>query len=128
MKLKAVRHFVTCYARFCRYLFHFNKTNRPFVFFSNTIYEYALHSRFQVKTQKIDRSKFVNYKVKILRFQVKKLVALLTTEHFQSRGTIYSYFAISLKPAVDGCLTNAIALPPIMEESCSNPQKIWQDF
>jgi len=36
----------------------------------------------------------------------------------ESRGTIYSYFEIGLKPAVVGCLTNATAPPPIAQESC----------
>jgi len=35
-----------------------------------------------------------------------------------------SYLEIGLKPAVFGCLTNAIAPPPIALVSCSNPQKI----
>jgi len=43
-------------------------------------------------------------------------------QHFESRGTIYSYFEIGLKPAVVGCLTNAIAPPPIAQESCSRAQ------
>jgi len=38
---------------------------------------------------------------------------------------IYSYLEISLKPAVFGCLTNAIAPLPIALESCSNPQNIY---
>jgi len=33
--------------------------------------------------------------------------------HFESRGTIYSYFNFSLKPAVVSCLTNALAPLPI---------------
>jgi len=41
---------------------------------------------------------------------------------------IYSYVEISLKPAVGGCLTNALAPPPIALESCSNPQNIRQVF
>jgi len=44
---------------------------------------------------------------------------MLITLHFESRGTIYSYFKIGLKPAVVGCLTNTIAPPPIALESCS---------
>ena len=39
-------------------------------------------------------------------------------QHFESQGTIYSYFEIGLKPAVVICLTIAIALPPIALESC----------
>jgi len=39
-----------------------------------------------------------------------------------------SYLDFSLKPAVFGCLTNAIAPPLISLESCSNPQKIRQGF
>ena len=35
-----------------------------------------------------------------------------------------SYLEIGLRPAVFGCLTNAIAPPPIALESCSNPEKI----
>jgi len=35
---------------------------------------------------------------------------------------IYLYFAIGLKPAVCGCLSNAIAPPPIVLESCSRAQ------
>jgi len=31
--------------------------NKLIALFSNTVYEYALHSAFQLKTQKIDRSK-----------------------------------------------------------------------
>ena len=33
--------------------------------------------------------------------------------HFESRRTIYSYFDFGLKTAVFGCLTNALAPPPI---------------
>jgi len=43
-------------------------------------------------------------------------------KRFQSRGTIYSYFEIGLKPAVVSCLTNAIAPPPIALESSSRAQ------
>jgi len=32
---------------------------------------------------------------------------------------IYSYLDFGLKPAVFGCLTNTIAPPPIVLESCS---------
>ena len=39
-------------------------------------------------------------------FRLRKLCF----QHFESWGTIYSYFEISLKPAVVGCLTNAILL------------------
>jgi len=42
--------------------------------------------------------------------------------HLESRGTIYSYFDFSLKPAVVSCLTNALAPPPIALESCSMAQ------
>ena len=42
--------------------------------------------------------------------------------HFESRGTIYSYFDFGLKPAVVSCLTNAIAPPPIARESCLRAQ------
>ena len=45
--------------------------------------------------------------------------AFLTLE---SRPTTYSYLDFSLKPAVFGCLTNAIAPPPIVLESCSRAQ------
>jgi len=38
---------------------------------------------------------------------------------------IYSYFEISLKPAVVSCLTNAIAPLPIALESCSRAQTDW---
>jgi len=31
-------------------------------------------------------------------------------KHFESWGTIYSYFEIGLKPAIVSCLTNALAL------------------
>jgi len=48
--------------------------------------------------------------------------------HFESRGTIYSYFEIGLKPAVVSCLTNAIAPPPIALESCSRAQTMWPVF
>ena len=44
--------------------------NKPTGLLSNTAYEYALYSAFQLKTQKIDKDK-------ILSFLVKKLVALL---------------------------------------------------
>jgi len=37
--------------------------------------------------------------------------------HFESRRTIYSYQDFGLKPAVFGCLTNAIAPPLIVLES-----------
>jgi len=43
-------------------------------------------------------------------------------EHFESRRTIYSYLDVGLKSAVFGCLTNAIAPPPIALESCSRAQ------
>jgi len=49
-------------------------------------------------------------------------------QHFESRSTNIPYLDFSLKPAVFGCLINAIAPPPIALESCSNPQKIWQVF
>jgi len=42
--------------------------------------------------------------------------------HFQRQGTIYSYIEVGLKLAVIGCLTNAIAPPPIVLESCSVAQ------
>jgi len=51
-----------------------------------------------------------------------------TTKHFESRSTIYSYFEISLKPAVVSCLTNALAPPPIALESCSRAQTNWTVF
>jgi len=50
------------------------------------------------------------------------------TFNTESQGTIYSYFEISLKPAVVSCLTNALDLPPIALESCSRAQKIRQVF
>ena len=37
---------------------------------------------------------------------------LYVYEHFENRGTIYSYSEIVLKPAVVSCLTNALAPPP----------------
>jgi len=42
-----------------------------------------------------------------------------------SQSMIYSYFEIGLKPAVVSCLTNAIAPPPIVLESCSRAQTDW---
>jgi len=42
--------------------------------------------------------------------------------NFESRGTIYSYFEIGLKPTVVSCLTNAIAHPQIARETCSRAQ------
>jgi len=47
------------------------RQNKPISLFSNAVYEHALHSALQQKTQKIDRSKYSqNLKniVKILRF------------------------------------------------------------
>jgi len=41
---------------------------------------------------------------------------------------IYSYFEISLKPAVFGCFTSCIAPLPIALESCLNPQQSKQVF
>jgi len=68
-------------AKHQRGLFHETKSSQTFLeraipdfadklrFVSfNTPYEYALYYAFQLKTQKMDRSKFVNYKVKILSF------------------------------------------------------------
>ena len=43
-------------------------------------------------------------------------------KHFENRCTIYSYFDFGLKTAVFGCLTNALAPPPIALESCSRAQ------
>jgi len=43
-------------------------------------------------------------------------------QHFESRRTIYLYFDFGLKTAVFGCLTNALAPPPIALESCSSAQ------
>jgi len=39
-------------------------------------------------------------------------------QHFESRCTIYLYLDFSLKTAVFGCLTNAIAPLPIALVSC----------
>jgi len=41
---------------------------------------------------------------------------------------IYSYFKISLKPAVFGCLTDVLAPPPIAQEICSRAQTDWPVF
>jgi len=49
-------------------------------------------------------------------------------KHLVGRSIIYSSLDFILKPAVFGCLTNAIARLPIALESCSKPQKIWQVF
>jgi len=35
---------------------------------------------------------------------------------------MYSYFDFGLKPAVVNCLTNTLAPPPIVLESCSKAQ------
>ena len=51
-----------------------------------------------------------------------KVLFIFLFQHFESRGTIYSYYEIGLKPAVVGCLTNAIAPLPIALESCSRAQ------
>jgi len=40
--------------------------NKLIGLFPNTVYEYASHSAFQLKTQKVDGSKFVNYKAESL--------------------------------------------------------------
>ena len=42
--------------------------------------------------------------------------------HFESQSTNISYLDIGLKPAVFGCLTNAIAPVPIALESCLSIQ------
>jgi len=42
--------------------------------------------------------------------------------HFAGRSTNISYLDFSLKPAVFGCLTNAIATPSIALKSCSKAQ------
>jgi len=42
----------------------------------------------------------------------------------ESRSTNLSYLDFGLKPPLFGCLTNAIAPPPIALKSISNPQKI----
>jgi len=42
--------------------------------------------------------------------------------------TVKALRTINLKPAVFGCLTNAIAPPAIALESCPNPQKMRQVF
>ena len=59
MKLKVERHFlkhaVPDFAD--ELLFVSFYKNKPNGLFSNTVYEYALYSAFQLKTQKIDRSK-----------------------------------------------------------------------
>jgi len=41
---------------------------------------------------------------------------------------IYSYFDFGLKPAVVNCLTNALAPPPIAQESSSRAQTNWTVF
>jgi len=43
-------------------------------------------------------------------------------KHFESRRAIYSYLDFGPKTAVFGCLTNAIAPPPIALENCSRAQ------
>jgi len=43
-------------------------------------------------------------------------------QHFESRRTNISYLDFGLKPTVFGCLTNAIAPPPIALESCPRAQ------
>ena len=48
--------------------------------------------------------------------------------HFESRRTIYSYLDFSLKIAVFGCLTNALAPLPIALGSCSMAQTDQQVF
>jgi len=40
----------------------------------------------------------------------------LSNLNTESRGTIYLYFEIGLKPAVVSCLTNDMAPPPIVLE------------
>ena len=52
-----------------------------------------------------------------LRKDMAMLGAYLQT--WKSRGTMYSYFEIGLKPEVVSCLANVLAPPPIMIESCS---------
>jgi len=47
---------------------------------------------------------------------------VITRLTLESQGRIYSYQDISLKPAVFGCLTNAIPPPPIVLENCSMAQ------
>jgi len=41
---------------------------------------------------------------------------------------IYSYLDFGLKQTVFSCLTNAIAPPPNVLESCSRAQKDWPVF
>jgi len=48
-----------------------------------------------------------------------------TFQHIESWPTNISYLDFGLKPAVFGCLTNAIAPPPIALESCSTAQTDW---
>ena len=43
-------------------------------------------------------------------------------KHYDSRRMMYSYFEIGLKPAVVGCLVNAIAPLSIALEGCSRAQ------
>jgi len=50
----------------------------------------------------------------------------LNRAHLESRSANVSYMDFGLKPAVFGCLNNAIAPPPIALESCSNTQNIRQ--
>jgi len=51
---------------------------------------------------------------------------VVATFHFESRGTIYLFFEIGLKPAVVSCLTNAIAPPPIALEAVQGLKRIGQ--
>jgi len=44
------------------------------------------------------------------------------TQHFYGSSTNISCLDFSLKPAVFGCLTNALAPPPIVLKSCSRAQ------
>jgi len=96
-----------------------SKPNCP-IFFNRSWTAFSIFGRFDKLSSSIRRSA---PNENILATTVASAV-----QHLESRGTIHSYFEIGLKPAVFGCLPNAIAPPPIALDSCSNPQKIRQVF
>jgi len=57
-------------------------------------------------------------KRRALKICLLETSVLLTITKILKRRTTYSYFDFGLKTAVFGCLTNALAPPPIALESC----------
>jgi len=64
----------------------------------------------------------------VLREVEREHFVTIPPQHFESQPTNISYLDFGLKPAVFGCLTNAIAHLPIVLESCSRAQTDWPVF